>query len=327
MSPQHTIYPILFSKPHHIPPLGTTTAMTSPQSAFRAPAFIRRLFSHFPLIIHPVDPPPMTTDEFQPTTSRDSQGSINTLYSFTDSTDGSIASFNPACLKWQTYLKIRNIPIKTQPSNNHASPSGSLPFLVISSRSDRICQTIPSTKMARWIEDHATEGSVNTVDTDAGDYRAFLSLVEGAVRDAWLYALYIDPSNLSSLTVPKYTSPIPLWPIPTILGSQMRQAAIDAIRKSSSSPSLPSGTEIYTKALEAFKALSTLLGHDTWFFGASEAGIFDAEVFAYTHLLLNLEIEGSGGVVVEGLREFDNLAGHEERITRRWFKSPLATFH
>ncbi|KAF3178204.1 hypothetical protein TWF225_007963 [Orbilia oligospora] len=154
------------------------------QDALRAPAFIRRLFSQFPLVIHPVDPPPMCMEDFQPSATR--QHSINhTLYSFTDSTDSSIASFNPTCLKWQTYLKIRNIPFKTQPSNNHASPSGSLPFLTISSQSDRISQIIPSPKLAKWIEEHAV-GSVNTVDTDDGDYRAFSSLVEGAVRDAWV---------------------------------------------------------------------------------------------------------------------------------------------
>ncbi|KAF3201617.1 hypothetical protein TWF106_002779 [Orbilia oligospora] len=286
------------------------------QDALRAPAFIRRLFSQFPLVTHPVDPPPMCIEDFQPSATR--QHSINhTLYSFTDSTDSSIASFNPTCLKWQTYLKIRNIPFKTQPSNNHASPSGSLPFLTISSQSDRISQTIPSPKLAKWIEEHAV-GSVNTVDTDGGDYRAFSSLVEGAVRDAWLYALYIDPENLSSFTIPKYTAQISLWPIPQILGSQMRQAAIDAIRKSSTSTS-HTATDIYERAIEAFRALSILLSGDTWFFGAPEAGMFDAEVFAYTHLLLNLEIGGSGREVVEGLGGFGNLVEHEERIRRRWF--------
>ncbi|KAK6514219.1 hypothetical protein TWF506_008622 [Arthrobotrys conoides] len=295
-----------------------------PQDALRAPAFIRRLFSHFPLITHPVDLPPMSIEDFQllstnTTTRQHTEKSINnnTLYSFTDSTDSSIASFNPTCLKWQTYLKIRNIPFKTQSSNNHASPSGSLPFLVISSQSDRISQTISSPKLGKWIEEHAV-GSVNTVDTDGGDYRAFLSLVEGAIRDAWLYALYIDPTNLSTLTIPKYTAQVSLWPVPQILGSQMRQAAIDAIRKSSTSTS-PTGTELYSKAIEAFRALSTLLSSDTWFFGASEAGMFDAEVFAYTHLLLSLEIGGSGRVVVEGLIGFENLVEHEERIRQRWF--------
>lgn len=261
----------------------------------------------------------MSIEDFYPSAARQHvERSINTLYSFTDSTDGSVASFNPACLKWQTYLRIRNVPFDTHPSNNHASPSGSLPFLITSSPSDRISQTVPSTKLGRWIEEHAV-GSANTVDTDGGDYRAFLCLLEGAVRDAWLYALYVDPSNLSSLTIPKYTAQTPLWPIPAILGSQMRQAAVDAIRKSPSSSALPAGTEIYEKAMEAFKALSILLGDDEWFFGADEAGMFDAEVFAYTHLLLGLEIGGGGGVVAEGLGWFGNLVDHEERIRRRWF--------
>ncbi|KAK6332491.1 hypothetical protein TWF730_004157 [Orbilia blumenaviensis] len=306
--------------------------------ALRAPTFIRRLFSQFPLVTHPVDPHPLTVDDFQPSSSSTSSSSSssskceNTLYSFTTCADSKTASFNPACLKWQTYLRIRSIPFKTQPSNNHASPSGALPFMIVSpsssssssSSSERKSQTIPSGKLARWIDEHATIGSVNTVDTDGGDYRAFLSLVEGAVRDAWLYALYIDPTNLANLTVPKYTSTVPLWPIPHLQGAQMRQAAINSIRTSSSSSktATPSGTEIYDKAAEAFSALSTLLAGDTWFFGAAEAGVFDAEVFAYTHLLLTVGdgMKGSSGEgLVSSLRGFENLCGHEERIRRRWF--------
>ncbi|KAK6513332.1 hypothetical protein TWF281_004963 [Arthrobotrys megalospora] len=301
-------------------------------SIFRAPQFIRRLFDHFPLITYPVDPPPMSAQELAMTTRQlqafHSSG-VNTLYIFTEDSDSDqVASFNPACLKWQTYLKIRGINFTTIPSNNHASPSGSLPFLTVSppssssSERQRIQRTvIPVAKLAQWVEDNAP-GTVNTVDTEGADYRAFLSLVEGAVRDAWLYALYIDPINLSNITIPKYTSTTPLWPITHFLGNQMRQAAIDSIKKSTSSEStLPTGEEIYTKANEAFSALSTLLNStgNTWFFGADEAGMFDASVFAYTYLILSLEISGSGEVLVESLYKFKNLVEHSERIRRRWF--------
>ena len=45
--------------------------------------------------------------------------------------------------------------------------------------------------------------------------------------------------------------------------------------------------DIYSEAEKAFEALSFLLGDDEWFFGSVKPGLFDAAVFAYTHLLLD----------------------------------------
>ena len=79
---------------------------------------------------------------------------------------------------------------------------------------------------------------------------------------------------------------------------------------------------LYNQADEAFAALETLLGDDTWFFGAAGPGLFDASVFAYTHLLLD---EGLGKGWADG-RLRDRLVGrrglvaHRERVVGRYFK-------
>ncbi|KAF3931959.1 Metaxin-3 [Dactylellina cionopaga] len=153
-------------------------------------------------------------------------------------------------------------------------------------------QTVPAPKLGQWIEDIAA-GSVNQINTDSADYRAFTSLIDTSIRDAWLYALYVDPINLKNITIPSYTDSTPVWPINYLLGLQMRQAAIDSIQGNAGTSKI-TGRDIYSKAEEAWTALGALLGNDKWFFGAQDAGLFDASIFAYTHLIVNLNLAGSG---------------------------------
>lgn len=78
---------------------------------------------------------------------------------------------------------------------------------------------------------------------------------------------------------------------------------------------------LFNQADEAFAALDKLLGGDEWFFGAQRPGLFDASVFAYTHLLLD---EGLGRGWVDG-RLRDRVMGkrglveHRERVLGGWF--------
>lgn len=78
---------------------------------------------------------------------------------------------------------------------------------------------------------------------------------------------------------------------------------------------------LFNQADEAFAALEKLLGDDEWFFGAQRPGLFDASVFAYTHLLLD---EGLGLGWVDGrLRERvlgrKGLVEHRARVLGGWF--------
>ena len=78
--------------------------------------------------------------------------------------------------------------------------------------------------------------------------------------------------------------------------------------------------ELYVEADEAFAALSTLLGTDSWFFGADAPTLFDASVFAYTHLLLD---EGMGWgreeALVRAVRGRNNLVRHRARILSGYY--------
>lgn len=74
-------------------------------------------------------------------------------------------------------------------------------------------------------------------------------------------------------------------------------------------------------AEDAFASLSTLLGGDQWFFAQQAPGLFDAAVFAYTHLLLDDEMGWQENRLGEGLQKFENLVQHRNRIAELYHQS------
>jgi metaxin len=87
------------------------------------------------------------------------------------------------------------------------------------------------------------------------------------------------------------------------------------------------GPDLYRQAEEAFAALEMALGSDEWFFGARRPGLFDASVFAYTHLLLDEEL-GRGWVdttMCDAVRARKNLVRHRERILAEYFSDTRAS--
>ena len=77
---------------------------------------------------------------------------------------------------------------------------------------------------------------------------------------------------------------------------------------------------IYRESAKAFQALHTLLGDDDYFFGAYQPGLFDASVFAYTSMLFGKAVSQLRNTkMMEGVREFDNLRAHWDRIMAGYF--------
>lgn len=100
------------------------------------------------------------------------------------------------------------------------------------------------------------------------------------------------------------------------LAHQLRSAAESELLKSSSKIDAQS---LYHEAKKAFEALSVVLGEDDWFFGSEEPTLFDAGVFAYTHLLLDEDLGWRDDKLGSSVRERGNLVRHRERIlTRFW---------
>lgn len=98
---------------------------------------------------------------------------------------------------------------------------------------------------------------------------------------------------------------------------QLCSAALTEIHKTT--PSIAED-ELIQDGQEALSALSTLLGSEEWFFGSQKPGMFDASVFAYTHLLLDDEMGWKVNQLGDALRMLDNLVSHRDRLLRLYFE-------
>jgi metaxin len=84
----------------------------------------------------------------------------------------------------QAYLKFSKIDFTTAAANNHASPSGALPFILPASPEPyKHIQPVPSGKLQRW----AMNNSKKAIE-ESGDlrYEAYLSLLDHRIRRAWV---------------------------------------------------------------------------------------------------------------------------------------------
>lgn len=197
------------------------------------------------------------------------------------------------------------------PSSNHASPTGILPFLLPAASFDQpLPAPIPSSKLAKWIDGQQTTDS----RSEQNDMRftAYSSLVDHRIRAAWLYNLYLDPDNFSSVAKPLYIDSITSNSIVRrSITYQLRTAARDELLNWSR---VVSEDELYIEAGRAFKALETLLSGNQYFFAVERPALFDASVFAYTHLLLDDDKMHWKNVRLKGeLERYSGLVQHRNR--------------
>lgn len=235
------------------------------------PTPVRLVFDRFPWI---------TYGEHELPQRSSNSRSNNLLHIF--ALDGESLSPNPACLKWQLYLLINRIPFVTRASNNHASPTGALPFILptVKSKRDPLPQAIPSSKIQRWSETQgAKEENANL------KLEIYLSLIDQNVRNAWLYHLYLQGDNFESVARALYVDNTSSNPLVRIaLARQLQAAAKEQLLRTR--PFIDA-SEIYEQVDAAFVALSTLLGNQDFFSDANTPGLFDASLVAYTHLILH----------------------------------------
>ena len=99
---------------------------------------------------------------------------------------------------------------------------------------------------------------------------------------------------------------------------QLQRAAQDELTKSSITNTI-NAHDVLREAKTSLEALSDLLDDDEWFFGRQGPGLFDASVFAYTHLILDVKMRWSDNRLAEILMEFGNLVQHRYRILELYF--------
>ncbi|KYK60436.1 mitochondrial outer membrane protein [Drechmeria coniospora] len=309
-------------------PAATPTAAAESRGIFAVPRPVRDLFKRFPLHVYPPEKlPARAPDRARPRPC---------LYVFAtdEAARSGLPSYNPSCLKWQTYLKMAGIDLELVPSNNHASPSGALPFLLPPSSDPRSDAPLAGGKIGQYARDHAS----GLADTSSPRFEAYLSLLTQFVRPAWvssspyhgdpprcmaeppadlampqLHTLYLLPDNTALLDA-LYLPSNPLLRAPLL--HTLRSAATDEVLKATRRPLLCQ-TRLLSDAETAFQALSTLLDDNEWFFGDPNPGLFDAEVFAYTYLILDASMGWSDESLSKRLTAFGNLVEHRTRLYER----------
>ncbi len=132
-----------------------------------------------------------------------------------------------------------------------------------------------------------------------------------------LRALYLEPRN-AHIRNRLYITPCSSNTlVRTTIAYQLATAARTELLKGLS---LTDIKELYLEAENAFAALSTLLGDDQWFFGVDRPSLFDASVFAYTHLLLDREMGWQEGEeLVRSVRRRANLVRHRDGVLRMYY--------
>jgi metaxin len=132
-----------------------------------------------------------------------------------------------------------------------------------------------------------------------------------------LYTLYLEPLNFATVAYPLYVATATSNPlVRALISHQLRTAAEAELLKHSAIIDID---DLYSEADKAFEALSILLGEDPWFFGSEKPTLFDASIFAYTHLLLDDGMGWKEKKLCRALRRRDNLAQHRERLLVRYF--------
>ncbi|KAL4960272.1 putative mitochondrial outer membrane protein (Sam35) [Aspergillus stella-maris] len=268
---------------------------------FSVPAPVKRVFDRFPLVTYPANDLPHHSKSAR-------QG--NQLFVFTDAAGARRGrpSFNPQCLKWQAYLKFVKIEFDIVPSNNHASPSGFLPFL-LPDRPVGSSTPIPSNKLQKWIIEqvHCEEEQQLNVR-----FEVYSSLLDIRIRNAWLYHLYMNRENFEAVARRLYVDPTTTnSAVRSVLAAQLQQAAREELLKTTTYIDV---SALEAEAAEAFQSLSELLGDRFHFFDRPEPGLFDASVFAYTHLILDQNMGWKYNNLEQSLSQHTNLVQHRDRL-------------
>jgi metaxin len=104
--------------------------------------------------------------------------------------------------------------------------------------------------------------------------------------------------------------------VQTALALQLQHAARDELLKHSDFINV---SDLEADAGDAFQALSNLLGDGEFFFGRDQPGLFDASVFAYTHLILEENLKWKSNPLAILLSKHKNLVQHQQKLFEKYF--------
>ncbi|KIX99145.1 uncharacterized protein Z520_04721 [Fonsecaea multimorphosa CBS 102226] len=294
------------NKDKKVPRSPAQKSTPSSPSFWSLPLPLRRIFDQFPLVTYPANALPQRVPRLR-------HENILCIFQSDEPASRDGPSFNPSCLKWQAYLKFRGIPLRTRSSNNHASPTGALPFLLPASRdASRPASPVPANRIVKWV---ISQGGKEEAVHSRQD--AYTALIDHAIRSAWLYYLYLDEDNFQAVAWPLYVaSASSSSPVRLSLAHQLQAAAREELLKINT---VIDPQQLYSQAEQAFRSLSVLLADDQFFFGQSTPGLFDASLFAYTQIILDNHLFFETRTLNSSLKKYHNLVEHRNRLLRGFF--------
>ncbi|CAI2188063.1 14647_t:CDS:2 [Funneliformis geosporum] len=222
-------------------------------------------------------------------------------------------SFDQECVKWQVFLKFSKCDFDTEISNEPLmSPSGKLPFLVLTTGENLVDDGIE-----KFISDRYSEQFVSLSNEQQADSQAYIALADTKLRNALLARPELVDSMFEWVTILRiififatishkfYVSHYSK-PLDKILFHQYKNLAIKELltRKQALN-----GEEIYQEAAEALQSISVAFGDNDYFFGRLPTFI-DAVIFSYIHVMLAIQTKE----LISLVQKHSNLIEFSKRI-------------
>ncbi|ELR02857.1 hypothetical protein GMDG_05790 [Pseudogymnoascus destructans 20631-21] len=189
--------------------------------------------------LHHPPPPPAPSSTSSPCTPTPptpsplrspSPSPLPTLHIFTSPSSPTAPSPNPTCLKHQTALRLASLPHTTTNSTNHASPTGALPFLLPPTSSPLLPAALLPVGAGQILSYATKAGHPLPARPAHPKAKVYASLIDDAIRPAWLHAVYLTPAN-AHLPTRLYLAPATSsWLVQTYQGISLRRAASEQLK-------------------------------------------------------------------------------------------------
>ncbi|KAF2666957.1 hypothetical protein BT63DRAFT_457915 [Microthyrium microscopicum] len=304
----------------HTKALAKPTVNQTPNawSFFAVPRPIKRIFDRFPLLTYPANRLP---ERVQRVKSAD--GHALFIWCAPEDASENRASFNPACLRWQAFLKSQNLQFHTVSSSNHASTNERLPFLVVnpSCSSPFKSNIVSAHELAKWAVDQKDSWPVEL----ELHYEPYMSLLNNEIRRAWQYHMYLSP-NFEAFTAPSYIHSQTNSSVVRITSSwELQKAAREDLMKSSPRIDVEG---LYASADRAFFALDNLLKRKRRMVAdVSAPSLLEATLFSYLFLLLELPLDRwLDNRLPEIARKYPELVELENTLKKQYGLQPPAIY-
>lgn len=219
------------------------------------------------------------------------------------------------CLAARAFLKMAELPFRLEerPNAEFMSPNGTLPFLRLKGN-DKAEGIFPGFLcIVDMVSKKGVRLSAGLVDTERGDMKAHIALIEQMLKNAEIYIVWADKKTYSQVTSGRYGS-VFCWPLDHILPAVKRREMLGYLKAIGWRNK--SIDFVIDNADRCFRSLSAKLGQSKYFMGDFPT---ELDALAFGHLYTILTTEMPNMELVNKLRKFSNLIEFCRRIEQQYF--------